>query len=134
MIVSASRIGTPAPSSYSNIVVLCFSGVTAFDQQSGAGAGSIGSGASTQQPGSITPAVANSLVLVGASFFTAALADGGTISVDGGFTVSDQKAFSNGNYWGVGAAYLTGVSGATNPTVTFSVPCGEAVGMVVFKP
>jgi hypothetical protein len=74
----------------------------------------------TAQPGSITPAFANEVV-VSAVVWTN-FGGSGTLSIDSGFTVTDQIQAIGSTTVGGGAAYLVQTSAApVNPTWTSSV-------------
>jgi hypothetical protein len=54
-----------------------------------------------------------------------------TLTIDTGFTISDQVAHSPGNYYGSGLGYLVqGSAGAINPTWTIS-GAATAAGAVI---
>lgn len=96
-----------ASSSFPSIFALAFSGVTAFDQESGAG----GSGGSVQ-PGSLTPPSDGALFVCGLSD-----SDGDTDTINSSFLKQDGFAIAGGAAFGGAMAYLIqGTAGAVNPT------------------
>lgn len=109
---TASSAGASSPS----IAVLAFSGsaVSPFDVENGA----TGQSVSSLSTGSVTPSENNELVIAGVCWYPA-----GTVSINGGFTISDQVNY-DGVHMGVGAAYLIQTSAAAaNPAwsgVSFS--------------
>lgn len=117
---------TCSGSCYPSVEAQAFSGnlttATPFDQESGGTAA---------QPGSITPSVANSLLVTAYATDTV-----DTLTVDSGFTISDQITFVSGQRFGSAMAYLIETSiAAQNPT--WSAPMSTAPGpsaMIVFKP
>jgi hypothetical protein len=92
--------------------------VSPYDQQSGATA---------TQPGSLTPAGANSLFVTAASSQTIT-----TYTVNSGFTISDQQPGAGSLAIGGGMAYViqSGGPSALNPTWTTV----DTTAMAVFKP
>lgn len=115
--------------SFPAVFVEAWSGAHAspYDQESGdAQTGT------TIAPGSITPSVDNALVATGA--FVGSYA-AGSLSVDGGFTISNQ-ANSSANAYGGGLAYLVQTSAAAaNPTWTRGDGGGAfGAAMASFKP
>lgn len=87
-----------------------FSGVDAYDQESGSGGG----GSSTRQPGSITPPSDGCL------FFTGFTADNNNYwAVDSGFTLAGSIDNSPGTHFSVAWAYkIQTTAAAENPTWT----------------
>lgn len=74
------------------------------------------SSANSIQPGSMTPAQDNSVIIACMSY-----RDTTTISVDGGFTIIDQQPFLASNYIGGALAYLIQTSAAaSNPTFSWT--------------
>lgn len=108
--------------------VMSFSGAGGLDQSSGFTT----AGGPPAQPGSITPAAANSLFVTGAGTDGA----GSTFTVDSGFTITGQTAFTGGTNFGNAGAYLIqGAATALNPTWSWTGANTEyAVAMAVFKP
>lgn len=99
---------------FSSICVACFSGVltasSPFDQQNTHSATS----GSTIASGSVTPTQDNELLI--AAFGGDAT---GTNSINGGFTITDQRPFIGGTCYGCSLAYLIQTSAAAaNPTWT----------------
>lgn len=84
----------------------------------------------TLQPGSLTPPEDNCLVFAGIAM--------GNItwdSINGGFTIASQAAFSGGNNYACGSGYLVQTSAAAaNPTFTVSGSDEKVVMIAVFKP
>ncbi len=112
--------------SYPSIVVLAFSGVSAYEAISGASTGISGT---TFQPGSITPAESGELFIVGGSHKTANAA-----SIDSSFsTVYEYQ--KTGLAYGNHTSYkIKTDSAAENPTMTYG-SAGPAGGilMMCFK-
>lgn len=111
--------------SYPAIAVVAFSGSVAspFDAQNGSNAA-----ASTVQPGTITPALNNELVIA-----SLGLKNGAAPSIDGGFTITDS-ATTGANNWGVALAYLVQTTAAAaNPTWTSTGSNGLATTIASFK-
>ncbi len=113
---------------YPSICVAAFSGtatVSPFDLESGAGTSG---GGTTLQPGSITPSQ-NNEVVIGSLGWSAS----GTVSVNGGFTITDQTDYMPGAAFGAALAYLVQTTATgSNPTWTF--PSSEAgVSQASFK-
>ncbi len=102
---------------YPSICVASFSGVVSMsplDQQHGQGGVAA---ATTLQPGSITPSQNNELVITGLAFDTS-----GTVSIDSGFTITDQTDYMPGAAFGAALAYIVQTTaGAVNPTWTFAM-------------
>lgn len=123
---------------FESMCVAAFSGVKAtlaLDQnhtgvQEGSG--------TTVQPGSITPSVANSLIVCGLG--TAFSASGAVISINGAFSpVLESVPFSAGTYYGSNLAYMIqGAAAAVNPTWTSTTTLGAGnslcSGIASFKP
>jgi hypothetical protein len=100
------------------MAVMAFSDIKAsgaFDQENGF---ATNSEVSTIQPGSITPAEDNCLVICGGGFPDDM--NSGTGAINGGFTIAHQRAFTSaGSHVGGLAAYLIQTSAAAaNPTIT----------------
>jgi hypothetical protein len=101
---------------FASVEVSAWSGAktsSVFDQENGA--------ADTDEvfsPGSVTPSENNELVIVGGCVYAA---DGVTLSVDGGFTVSDSKAVVVGDSVASLMGYIVQTTAtASNPTFTAS--------------
>ena len=113
--------------SYASFCVGVFSGsntTAPFDAENGSG----GNGA-TSQPGSITPSEANCLVIVGTNLYPDGLS-----SIDGGFTILENKAGSPGFYEASALAYLIQTSAAAaNPTLTHVSTTNYADAIASFK-
>jgi hypothetical protein len=109
---------------YSVIAVAAFSGSASapLDQQS---TGTTGSG-TTVQPGSVTPGSANELLVAGCGFSSI-----GTISVDSGFTITDQPSSASGGKPMALAYLIQGAAGALNPTFTNTVSGPNTNGAVI---
>ncbi len=124
--VGASHTFTATTSSdFPSIAVTAWSGASAtpFDTQTGNG--SLSSG--TIQPGSITPAESNELFITGVQDPDAT----GSLSINSGFTISDQLTLSGGLYYGQGHAYFVqGSAAALNPTWTNSFGAGPIVAVM----
>jgi hypothetical protein len=99
------------------------------DQNSAANTG----GATSLQPGSITPSQNNSLVV--ASFGGLDMDAGDTQSIDGGFALSDQNTFVGGNHYAGAMAYLVqGSAAAINPTWSWTNTSSAAALITDFVP
>jgi hypothetical protein len=95
-----------ASGGFPSVSVLALSGVlaaSAFDAENGAAA---------VQPGSVTPSEDNEILITSLSFYPS-----NTVSINSGFTISNQVDFSNGVNMGLAMAYKIQTSaGAENPT------------------
>lgn len=95
------------------VAVIALSGTTTsspFDQSS-CGTGNF---TTTLQGGSITPSANNEVVLSALTHI-----DTGVVSINGGFTISNQVAFAGGTNFGIALAYLVQTTAtAANPTWT----------------
>jgi hypothetical protein len=88
-----------------------------FDVQNGSSA----LNGTTGQCGSVTPGVANEVVISAVT-----LDDPGTISIDSGFTITDQAPLVGGLSYGLAQAYLIQTTAtAANPTWTFNSTVGS---------
>ncbi len=116
-----------APPSGDTFPLTCattFSGATAFDLESGAGS----FGATTIQPGSITPSNPKELFVVGCAAFAT------LTGVDSGFTLSSSIAESGGSNYGTGVAFFIDTGTTTkNPTCTFASGVSAAAAMATFR-
>lgn len=110
---------------YPAIAVQAFSVMTAFDQESGASNGA----ASTLQPGSLTPAVNNSILV------TAVASNQATSpTIDSGFTSTDAIPFTSAQNYSVGLAYkIQTTAAAENPTWNITSSGTITTGMAVFN-
>ncbi len=98
--------------SFATMEVMAFSGITASAVNTSTGAST--SSSSTGQPGSITPSVANTLVITAVAFDDNA---SGAVSINGGYTISDTVPYGTANNFGGSAAYIVLTSAsAQNPT------------------
>lgn len=114
---------------YGTLNVLGFSGslASAFDLENGTS----GTGFSTgnTKPGSIAILTDNELVICGISFDSSQ-----SLSIDSGFTISDQANYSGGNNFGGGAAYKIQTAHASeNPSWTVSGTIGAGIAIASFK-
>lgn len=119
--------GTLQVSAWSGVVT-----TSPLDNSTGNGLGP-SAGVSTIQPGTLTPSIANCLVLTGEGNNN----NGGTSqTVDSGFTVIDSVNYAAGNNEAGTTAYLVqGAAGAVNPTWTLSSSTDVLIAaMAVFKP
>ena len=125
-VVGTGHTFTVTDGNVGSLQVAAFSGVTGvlpFDQASGAAS----AGSSTAQPGSLTPANANSLMICGLGFQNA-----GTLSgINSGFTITDTSPAS-GIYGGSLAYLIQTTAVAENPTWTFSGSLLWGTEMAVF--
>jgi len=98
--------------SYASMEVLAFSGITTSAINASNGATTLAT--MLAQSGSITPSVGNTLVIAGLGINANT---GGSISINGGYTITDTVAY--GSNFGSSAAYLVLTSAsAQNPTWT----------------
>lgn len=110
---------------YPGIDIAAFSGSTASpaDQSNGSGKTTNGT---TFQPGTITPGFANELVVGFCCPETS-----GAVSIDGGFTITDQNSFTAGTMFGAALAYLIQTTAAAaNPTWTVSSATADWAGAI----
>lgn len=117
----------PGAVTYASMEVQAWSGAassTPFDIENGA----VGLGTTTQQPGSVTPNQANSLVVTGITND-----NGGSITINGGFTISDSSLKSVFDSTSVMAYLVQTTATAANPTWTLPSSNPSAV-IAVFKP
>lgn len=117
-----------ATSKFPALCMAAFSGCdtsSPFDQQT-AGAGP----SSPIQPGSVTPSVANEVIITGHAHDGA----GTQLSVDSGFTITDHEPNHSNNY-GAALAYLIETT-ATAQNPTWTLLSGETCFAVIatFKP
>ena len=113
---------------FASVSGACFSGVSTASPYE-AENGSWSAGVSTFQPGSVTPAGSGELLITGIS--TSA---GNSSSIDSGFTIIEQVAYSVGQHMGLSLAYLVqGTAAAINPTWTMSTSMIAATNITVFK-
>jgi hypothetical protein len=114
-------------STYPVVSVMAFSGshATPFDAESG----TFSAGATSLAPGSLTPSVANCLVITGINYGT-----GTAPSVGGGFTALTTDT-SAGNFisGGIGRLIQT-TAAAANPTWSWTGSSESAAALAVFKP
>lgn len=108
---------------YATICVGAFSGGHASSPYEAESAGATSGSATSLQPGTLTPAENDELVITGLGL------DGSTSaeSINGGFTITDLMRFAPGVAEGAGMAYLIQTSAAAaNPTWSWTsgVPCG----------
>ncbi len=99
-----------AASKFPSIYIASFSGTdtTANVDQNSSFSGNAG----TMQAGSITPSVANEVVVAGVCTGNATIA-----TIDSGYSTTDALAFAGGVSWGGGMAYKVQTTAvATNPT------------------
>lgn len=126
--VGAGHTVSTSGSQYVSLIFMSFSGV---DQASplDAVSGLTGSGTNTAQPGSITPATANSLFVAGAGSTSV----GTGLTIDSSFVMPPDYDVANaGGQEGAGAYFLPSV-GAQNPTWTRTGFFVQTT-MAVFKP
>lgn len=113
--------------SYASISVTAFSSVGSYESESGAGA----AGGTTQQPGSLLPAGANSLLVTG--LMTVSATPPNPSSINSGFTIATSmvNTFTTVN---IAIAYKVQMaSGAENPTWSSNVASERtAAAMAVF--
>lgn len=101
------------PGSFGTAEIMAFSGIVTVSPFDTENAGVTVSG-TTQHTGSVTPAQAKSLIIAGMS---SSAAD--PVTIDSGFTISDQSAFVSSTSFACAAAYLIQSSAsAVNPLWT----------------
>jgi hypothetical protein len=108
------------------ITVMAWSGSASSpaDQSSGQNT----AGATTVQPGSITPSQNNELVIAGVD------ANNNISSIDSGYTITDNESYTSGVSLGGAAAYLIQTTAsATNPTWTLSGINDSGAAVMSFK-
>lgn len=122
---SGGATGTDYPA----ICVAGFSGadtVNPFEQENG----NTSNSATALQTGNITPD-SNGQVLIAACAFNSI----NTLSVNEGFTISNQVNFSTGNCFGVALAYLIQPTAQIqNPQFSWSTSCQGAAALAAFEP
>ncbi len=125
--VGTGHTFTPvATGKYPAIVVRGFSATSpSFDQESAGGTSS--GGATTGQPGSVTPAAAENVILVGVEY-------GNTLTptIDGGFTASGTGNVSAQHQGCSGAYLIQSAATAQNPTWTWGSGTAFASRSLVF--
>ena len=93
--------------------------------------GDNGAGATTVQPGSVTPSSNNEVLITG---LCNAQAGGTPYTIDSGFTIIDQIGFVGGTSFGGGMANLIQTTAAVkNPTWTSGVPAVMSSSIATFK-
>lgn len=110
------------------VAVAAFSGVatsSGYDQQSGNAPGV--NGASTVQPGSITPTNANSLFVTA---FCSTDNSSGTDTINSSFSITNQQPWTSGKYEGLALAYLVQSGGPTGVNPTWTVPSAGSSDLV----
>lgn len=117
---------------FSDMMITAWSGAAAtsvFDVEA-AGGSSVSS--TTVQPGSITPSQANSLII---STLSSVQNTPTTVSINGGFAISDQSALAGGLNYGNAQAYLIQTAASSsNPTWTdTSTPQRMVATSAIFK-
>jgi hypothetical protein len=116
-------------SAFSSIYVLACSGAKAASPYDTESAGGGTSGATTVQPGSLTPAEDNEILITGVAHLAA-----GSSTIDAPFTLSNELPYSAGNYIGGGLAYsIQTTATARNPTWTQSSSVEAAAVMFAWK-
>ena len=122
-------ISVSSSSGFPAIATACFTGVTAspLDQQSGLGA----VGATSIQPGSITPSISGCLIISGTMTDFASTFP--TPAIDSGFILAQYSPLS-GSSVGCGIAYLIqGAAAAVNPNWSGYAPGHCIASNVSFK-
>lgn len=112
---------------YPSLCVAAFSGThaTPLDQANGTGT----TGATSAQPGSVTPSEDGELIITGTSHEVV-----GALSVNGGFTINDQEPSGGGTNIGVSMAYyVQPTAGAINPTWSWTGSNNAAARIATFK-
>jgi hypothetical protein len=112
---------------YPVIVVAAFSGAhaTPYDQENGANTGSD----TSVQTGSVTPSENNELL-----FSCLSGNDTGSLTINSGFTITDDVPYEGGQHFTGGGAYLIqGTASAVNPTWSWVNTTDVAVSIATFK-
>lgn len=111
---------------FPSMVVAGFSNVTSFDTEN-----STGSLLTTSpQSGSITPNAGGNLVMAGLGWTNNA----STVSINGGYTITDTSDFNGGVSYATSMAYLVqATAAATNPTWTMGTLTNSAAFIADFK-
>lgn len=111
---------------FGTVCYAAFSGVDAvspYDTDTG------GHAAGNVQPGSITPAANNELLVAGLCWYPS-----NTVSIDSGFSITDQRDYT-GNMGSALAYLVQGAAAAVNPTWSASSSFTDAAAaMAAFKP
>lgn len=111
-----------------SIVVYAFSGTatsSVFDQQNG---GTV-AGATSGQPGNVTPGEDNEVLVTGICMLTATVP-----SINSSFSTPDTIAFSSGAHLGIGASYkIQTTGGSENPTWSWSNNDSLPLTIATFK-
>jgi len=127
--VGASHTFSVATSSFNSIIAMAFSGANATQgtpQESGASAST-----ASLQPGSITPAEDNELVIVGAGTQDE---ENDTFAIDSGFTLAESNSHTAGVNFGGAAGYkIQTTAAAVNPAVSWTTSVVSAARMASFK-
>ena len=113
---------------YSAIEFMAFSGAAAspFDQQNGAGGGSI----SSIQPGAVTPSQSDELIIAGNTN------GGSSVSVNDGFTIPSGLSFNDVGSVNLGSAcgyLIQGAAAAINPTWSWTGSSNGVAETATFK-
>jgi hypothetical protein len=131
--VGAGHTFTLSPDvTFGTLQVAAFSGVATtspFDAENGSSADT----ATSIQPGSVTPSEANCLVITSECLRDNSLT-GDTVSINGGFTITNQNPGVGSNYLQGALAYLIQTSAAAaNPTWSWTTSDSVAAAIAVFK-
>jgi hypothetical protein len=136
--VTASQTFTASATgglTYPSIQVQGFTGSTGTPLDVTNSATSGGSNVATKQPGSITPGQNGELVVSDVLWCPNGSGSGTTVSIDSGFTITDQNSYSPNNAEGGALAYIVQTTAAAvNPTWTFSTSSFVATAIASFKP
>ncbi len=101
-----------------SVCIAAFSGIRTTSDPRDQFNGNSSTGSATCTTGSITPSAAPSLVIAGNGVRNNVA--GNTLSIDSGFTISDQEPM-NASWYGSFLGYLVqGAAAAVNPTLTYS--------------
>ena len=120
---------TTTVNGFAALGVWAFAGASATPYDTDVGTAASSSGTSVQ-PGSITPAQANE-VLVACNTLSAAFT---SLAINSSFTLSDQVAFASGNNEGGGYAYLIQTTAtAENPTFSWTNTVSTSTAMAAFE-
>lgn len=119
----------PGVNDFPQICIIAFSGTatsSVYDTENGNNGST---GASSIQPGSVTPSQNNEVVVTGFTSINTM-----TAGINGGFTISDQASNVPSQHFGGGIAYLIQTSAAAaNPTWTLGETVDVSASIATFK-
>jgi hypothetical protein len=110
---------------YGSICVVAFSNAAGFDRENG----TVYPMGATARPGNVTPSEGGELLVTAISYMQT-----NTMSVDSGFTTSNQVQFSGGARFGVALAYkIQTEANVENPQWSLSATSSGACRIATFK-